>query len=112
MHLILPLCPLGSNKYGNIVVHSLATYLHAASNLICIYLLLLSYKYFQFAADPFHDRWVPCHHGRACPQVADGGDGIQIRREAANILNKQFRRAKKGWSSSWGVGHGAKNALP
>jgi hypothetical protein len=21
-----------------------------------------------------HVRWVPCHHGMACPQVADGGD--------------------------------------
>jgi hypothetical protein len=23
-------------------------------------------------------RWVPCHHGMARPQVADGGDGLQI----------------------------------
>jgi hypothetical protein len=33
-------------------------------------------------------RWVPCHHGVARPQVADGGDGFQIWRIAANILNK------------------------
>jgi hypothetical protein len=33
-------------------------------------------------------RWVPCHHGMARPQVAGGGDGLQIRRVAANILNK------------------------
>jgi hypothetical protein len=25
-----------------------------------------------------HVRWVPCHHGMAHPQVADGGDGLQI----------------------------------
>jgi hypothetical protein len=31
---------------------------------------------------------------------------------AANILNKQSRTADKGWSSSLGVGRGAKNSLP
>jgi hypothetical protein len=24
-----------------------------------------------------HVKWVPCHHGMARPQVADGGDGLQ-----------------------------------
>ena len=36
----------------------------------------------------------PCHHGMACPQVADGGT------------------ADKGWSSSLGVGQGANNSSP
>jgi hypothetical protein len=45
-----------------------------------------------------HVRWVPCHHGMARPQVADGGDAIQVWKEAANILNKQSRTADKGWS--------------
>jgi hypothetical protein len=40
----------------------------------------------------------------ARPQVADGGNGLQIWRVAANILNKQSRTADKGWSSSLGVG--------
>jgi hypothetical protein len=44
----------------------------------------------------------------ARPQVADGGDGLQIWRVAANILNKQSRTADKGWSSSLGVGCGEK----
>jgi hypothetical protein len=57
-------------------------------------------------------RWVPCHHGMACPQVADGGDALQLWREAANILNKQSRTADKGWSSSLGVGRGANNSSP
>jgi hypothetical protein len=48
--------------------------------------------------------WVPFHHGMARPQVADGGDGLQIRRVAANILNKQLRSADKEWSSILGVG--------
>jgi hypothetical protein len=39
------------------------------------------------------------------PQVADGGESLQIWRVAANILNKQST-ADKGWSSSVGVGHG------
>jgi hypothetical protein len=33
----------------------------------------------------------------ARPQVADGEDGLQIWRVAANILNKQSRTADKGW---------------
>jgi len=43
------------------------------------------------------------------PQVADGGDGLQVWRVAANILNKQWQIANKGWSSSFGVGQGANN---
>jgi hypothetical protein len=35
-----------------------------------------------------------------------------IGRVAANILNKQSRRADTGWSSSLGVGRGANNSLP
>jgi hypothetical protein len=45
----------------------------------------------------------------ARPQVADGGDGLQIWRVAANILNKQSRTADRGWSSSLGFGRGANN---
>jgi hypothetical protein len=40
----------------------------------------------------------------ARPQVADGGDGLQIWTVAANILNKQWRTADKVWSSNWGLG--------
>jgi hypothetical protein len=43
-----------------------------------------------------HVRWDPCHHGMARPQVADGGDGLQIWWVAANILNNQSREADKG----------------
>jgi hypothetical protein len=34
--------------------------------------------------------------GMSRPQVADGGDGLQIWRVAVNILNKQSRTADKG----------------
>jgi len=44
------------------------------------------------------------HHGMAHPRVADREDGLQIRRTAANILNKQSRRAENGWPSNLGVG--------
>jgi hypothetical protein len=38
------------------------------------------------------------------PQVVDGGDGLQIWRVAANIMNKQSQAAaNKGWSPSLGV---------
>jgi hypothetical protein len=59
-----------------------------------------------------HVKWVPCHHGMARPQVADGGEDLQICRVAANILNKQSRTADKGWPSSLGVGRGANNSPP
>jgi hypothetical protein len=45
---------------------------------------------------------VPCHQGATHSQVADGEEGPQIWRIAANILNKQWT-ADKGWSSSLGV---------
>jgi hypothetical protein len=59
-----------------------------------------------------HVRWVPCHHGMARPQVADGGNDLQIWRVAANVFNKQSRTADKGWSSSLGVGRGANHSSP
>jgi len=37
-----------------------------------------------------------CNHGMAHPRVADGGDGLQTWRVAANILSKQSRAADKG----------------
>jgi hypothetical protein len=60
----------------------------------------------------FHVRWVPCHHGMARPQVADGEDGLQIWRVDPNTLNKQSRTADKGWASSVGTGRGANNSSP
>jgi hypothetical protein len=40
--------------------------------------------------------------GMAHPRVADGGDGLQMWRVAANILNKQSLTADQEWSSSLG----------
>jgi hypothetical protein len=59
----------------------------------------------------FH-RCVACKHGMARPQVADGGDGLQIWRVGVNVWNKQSRTADKGWSSRLGVGRGANNSSP
>jgi hypothetical protein len=56
--------------------------------------------------------FISMHHGMARPQVADGGERLQIWRVAANILNKQSRTADKGWPSSLGVGRGANNSPP
>jgi hypothetical protein len=47
-----------------------------------------------------------------CVLVVCGGEGLLIWKVATNILNKQSRRADKGWSSSLGVGHGANNPSP
>jgi hypothetical protein len=46
------------------------------------------------------------------PQVADGGDGLQIWRVAVNILNKQSCTADRGWSSSLGFGRGGGLTTP
>jgi hypothetical protein len=54
-----------------------------------------------------HVRQIACHHGMVRPQVADGGDSLQISRVDTNILNKQSRTANRGWSSLLGVGRGA-----
>jgi hypothetical protein len=43
-------------------------------------------------------------------RVADRGEGLQIRKVAANILN-QLRTADKGWCSSLGLGCGDNNSL-
>jgi hypothetical protein len=47
-----------------------------------------------------HVNWVPCHHGMGRPRVADQKNGLRMWRVAANILNKQSRRADKRWSST------------
>jgi hypothetical protein len=53
-----------------------------------------------------HVRWVPGHHSMSCPQVADGGNTLQVWRVAMNILNTQSRTADKEWSCSSGLGVG------
>jgi hypothetical protein len=40
----------------------------------------------------------------ARPRVAAGGDGLQIWREAANLLNKHLPTDNNGWSSTLGIG--------
>jgi hypothetical protein len=40
-----------------------------------------------------HVKWVPCYHGMARVRVAYRGDGLQMWRLAADILNKQSRTA-------------------
>jgi hypothetical protein len=48
----------------------------------------------------------------ARPHVADGGDGLQIWKVAANIINKQSRATDKGWASSLWIWGGANNSSP
>jgi hypothetical protein len=70
-------------------------------------LMVYSVWYFRRTCDVgTHVKWVPYHHGMARPQVADSGDGLQIWRVAANILNKQSWTADRGWPSSFGFARG------
>jgi hypothetical protein len=48
----------------------------------------------------------PYQHVMARPQVADGGDGVQMWKVAAIIMNKQ-RTDDKGWSFNLRAGGGA-----
>jgi hypothetical protein len=52
------------------------------------------------------------HHGMAYHRDADRGDGLQISRVAANILNKQSRTVDNGRSLSLGVGREPNNSAP
>jgi hypothetical protein len=54
----------------------------------------------------------PCHHGMVRPQVADGGDSLQIWMVAANVSNKRSRTAESGWYSNLGVEREANNSSP
>jgi hypothetical protein len=53
----------------------------------------------------------PCHHIFVHPQDANWGDGLQVRRTAANTLNNQLQTADKGWASSLAAEGRANNAL-
>jgi len=46
----------------------------------------------------------------ARPPVAEGGDGLQVWRVAATVLNKQSLTADKGWYSSLPVVRGANHS--
>jgi hypothetical protein len=49
-----------------------------------------------------HVTWVLCHQGIARPQVADGGDGLQIWRVAAIIMIWQLRPDNREWLCRFG----------
>jgi hypothetical protein len=85
-------------------VQLLAMGLHAtifsAVHALIVYSGIPNLYSLQFNA--LHFKWIPCHHGMVHPQVMDGGDGLQIWRVAANMLNKQSWAANKGWFSRLG----------
>jgi hypothetical protein len=70
----------------------------------------MSQKYVQQFLSPRHVG--PCIYSMVCRQVADRGNGFQLRRVDVNILNKEWHTADKEWSYSLGVGHGANNPSP
>jgi hypothetical protein len=56
-----------------------------------IYTYILNPPFFEEFTDQSHHNvnWVSCHHGMEHPQVADGGEGLQIWRVAVNIFYNQ-----------------------
>jgi hypothetical protein len=60
----------------------------------------------QFTVSKEQFQVGPCHHLKACPEVVDEVEGLQLLRLAATTLNKQSRTADKGLSSSLRDGRG------
>jgi hypothetical protein len=58
-----------------------------------------------------HVKWVPCQEGMARPQVAVGGDCIQIWTVADINFNKQSRTANREWHCYLEGWAGADNTL-
>jgi hypothetical protein len=56
------------------------------------------------------DKWVPCNPNMPRPQVADGGNDLQIRKVSSNTLDKQSRRAERSGPPDW-TGRGAIKSL-
>jgi hypothetical protein len=111
MKLIMTFSPTSCHSISSAQIFSSATLFSKTLDLCSP---LMSETKFHIHTEPqaklLFCRWVPCHHGMAGPQVADGRDALQVWRVAANILNKQSRTADRGWSSSFGVARGAKNS--
>jgi hypothetical protein len=80
-----------------------------SAHLLAIYYLRNKVPNFIVFDLPCHVKWVPCHHGMARPRVADSGDGLQIWRVAANMLNKQARDNRQGEALQLGGWAGANN---
>jgi hypothetical protein len=57
-------------------------------------------------------KWVPCQHGMARPQVADGGDGPRIWAVAANILKSSRGQPTRGGPPAWALGGGLTTPPP
>jgi hypothetical protein len=70
---------------------------------------LHNHSFCFLSVEGVHVRWIHYHHSMALPQVADGGNVLQLSRVAA--LNKQPWTDEKGWSYSFGVGCGANLSL-
>jgi hypothetical protein len=65
-----------------------------------------------------HVKWVLCYNGMAYPQVADGGDSLQMWRVAVNVLKiSSHGQLTRGGPPAWGLGvvltapHGKKQSV-
>jgi hypothetical protein len=63
----------------------------------------MSFATFKMLPKQLNVRWVSFHHGIPRSQVAGGGDGLQIWRVAANILNSSHGQPTRGGPPAWGM---------
>jgi hypothetical protein len=85
------------NKLGNLYFCTAVKGEMIIKSFVCLFhrFNLPEKSYCQYCKFSIHVKWVPCHHGMARPQVGDGGDGLQILKVDANILNKPSQTAGK-----------------
>jgi hypothetical protein len=56
---------LANSECHNIIKYTMVAKLRQNQKFICL-----------LCMEGNHVRWVPCHHGIARPQIADGGDSL------------------------------------
>jgi hypothetical protein len=110
-NIILPPVPTSPKWSLPLKIFQLKFYLHFS--LVCYISHLSHHLWFNH---PNNISWPcsvgPCHHSTIQPQAVDGGDGLQIWRVAANVLNKQAWTANKPTSQQevihwfWGWARG------
>jgi hypothetical protein len=105
-----PLRQIGHLHWQNATSHSVKKNTHSEFNFLTLLFFAIHYirTTLIFRICIYLLFYTLVHVTTARPQVADGGDGLQMR-VAANIL-KQSWRADKGRSSGLRIGGGAQNS--
>jgi hypothetical protein len=92
--------------YFDIVADLHVSSTHEYEKLVSRILSVLYYiciMYYVCMCASLHVSWIPCHHDMAHTQVADGGDGLQMRIYGINSLGQPTRGGPTGRGLGVGV---------